>query len=144
MNFSPQDQASADRSQNLNTGVEAMLKKELERRIVEARSKLPISYRESGWLSTNELTELLEAFSNLHRYYLTHEDDQETQHIYFEVLNVYLDVSRSLHSLLERKKNIDQQEEEIQDALSAFEYVIDGMISCGYAQINNPRRLPGQ
>jgi hypothetical protein len=122
-----------------------MLKEELEKRIVEARSKLPISDRELGWLSTNEFTELLEAFSNLHRYYLTYEKDQETQHIYFEVLNVYLDVSRSLHSLLERKKIIDQlEEEEIQDALGAFEYVIDGMISCGYAQINNPHRPPGQ
>lgn len=112
-----------------------MNKEELEKRIVEARYKLNISANDVSWILTPEFVAFVDAWTDLYAYYARHDGD--TKYIYFEVVAIYLELTRHFNSLLRDPKH-SASADTIEEALGSLEYIMDGLTRVGYGQINNP------
>ena len=113
-----------------------MTKEELEKRMVETHSQLKISDKEISWLSSPQFTASLDAWSDLYQYYMRHDGD--TKYLYFEVVAVYLEITRLLNFLLRDPKH-STHFDNIHEALAGLEYTMDGLTQEGYRQVNNPK-----
>jgi hypothetical protein len=113
----------------------SMSKEALEKRIVETRYKLNISANDLSWISSPEFVAFLDAWSDLYRYYMKHDGD--TKYLYFEVVAIYLEITRFLNILLRDPKH-SASADLIEESLGSLEYTMDGLTQEGYRQINNP------
>jgi hypothetical protein len=113
-----------------------MNKEQLEKKIIETRYKMKISYDDLSWISTPEFIAFLDAWSALYQYYMRHDGD--TKYLYFEVVAVYLEFTRAFNALLRDPKH-SEKAGIIEEALASLEYTIDGLTQEGYRQINNPK-----
>ena len=106
-------------------------RKELEKKVVNARNKLNLSQEDFDWLTSQETSEFLRAWLNLHAYYLAHDGD--TTEIDFEVLHSYFDVERFLQQILRNPKYTEHHIQAFR-LLEALEGFIDDLIKQGYRQ----------
>jgi hypothetical protein len=113
-----------------------MTKEELEKRIVETYSQIEVSDKDLNWLSSPQFIAFLDAWSDLYQYYMRHDGD--TKYLYFEVVAVYLEITRLLNLLL-REPTHSTYFDSIREALAGLEYTMDGLTQEGYRQINNPK-----
>ena len=111
---------------------EQISRQELEKKVVNARSKINLSQEDFGWLTSQETSDFLRAWLDLHAYYLTHDGD--TTEIDFEIMRSYFDVERFLQEILRNPKYAEHHTQAAR-LLEALEGFIDDLIKQGYRQV---------
>ena len=104
---------------------EQISRQELEKKVVNARSKINLSQEDFGWLTSQETSDFLRAWLDLHAYYLTHDGD--TTEIDFEIMRSYFDVERFLQEILRNPKYAEHHTQAAR-LLEALEGFIDDLI----------------
>jgi len=102
------------------------VRKQLEDAIARKSQQVPMSLEERGWVVSNEMEALIDAWYDLVDYYQNNNDDPS---ISVEVLAHYLHPTRLSRKLLLFDSNLnDAEKESIEEALAYFELSLDKII----------------
>lgn len=112
-----------------------MIKTTLENNILEADKKLHLSENDMSWLKSSEFKNFLDAWIDLHNFYLRNSGNVVLTVSSF-VVSSYLRYTRKLNQML-HDPTLLKYHDQIVSSLDAIEYSMDGIIGQAFYELHH-------
>lgn len=112
-----------------------MIKTILENKILEAEEKFLMSETDMNWLKSSELQNYLDAWDELHNFYLRNSGNVVLTVSSF-VLRSYLSYTRKLNRMLHDPMLL-KYHDQLSSCLDAIEYMMDGILGEAFYELHS-------